>query len=79
MMKFKDSKLIQKLINNYYIDFGSESTGIHDFLELEEFQAYSKTYKKLKEGYYPKKILLIGYPKSDKPIYLVFKKIGGNK
>lgn len=75
-MKFKDSKLCSKLINNYTIEYGSSGIGFDSFLELEEFYAYSGKMNNLKVGYYPKKIIVVGYQKDDTPIYLVFKKHG---
>lgn len=77
-MKFKQSKLIMKLINNYSIDSGTEGVGLTQFLELEDYCAYSGKLNILKEGYYPKKIILVGNPEGDidKCIYLVFKKHG---
>lgn len=75
MMKFKDSKLCFKLLNNYQvIDKLSPEVKLTDFLDLDYYYAYTKTYKKLKDGYYPNKIFLVGY-KNDEPFCIVFKKI----
>lgn len=78
-MKFKDSKLCGKILNNYKYESGTDGVGLNKFLDLDEYYAYSGKLNSLKEGYYPKKIILVGYPDGDKDrcIYLVFKKHGG--
>lgn len=78
MMKFKESKLIQKLLNNYIIESGTLGVGLTNFLELDDYYAYTGKMNKLKDGYYPKKIILVGYPDGDidRCFYLVFKKMG---
>lgn len=77
-MKFKDSKLCIKLLNNYRYESGTAGIGLTNFLELDDYYAYSGKLNLLKEGYYPKKIVLVGYPDGDidRCIYLVFKKMG---
>lgn len=79
-MKFKDSKLISKLLNNYWAVSGTNGIGLTNFLELDDYYAYTGKMNKLKEGYYPKIIILVGYPDGDidRCFYLVFKKHGEN-
>lgn len=78
MMKFKLSNLCSKLINNYIIESGTPGVGLTNFLEIDDYYAYTGKLNSLKEGYYPKKIVLVGYPDGDidRCIYLVFKKMG---
>ena len=79
-MKFKQSKLCTKLLNNYIIESGTAGVGLTNFLELDDYYAYTGKLNLLKEGYYPTKIVLVGYPDGDidRCIYLVFKKHGEN-
>ena len=79
-MKFKYSKLISKLLNNYVIVSGTPGIGLTNFLELEDYYAYTAKMNKLKDGYYPKKIILVGYLDGDidRCFYLVFEKYGVN-
>lgn len=78
MMKFKYSKLISKLLNNYIIESGTPGIGLTNFLELDDYYAYTSKMNILKDGYYPKKIILVGYLDGDidRCLYLVFKKMG---
>ena len=79
-MKFKYSKLITKLLNNYIIESGTPGVGLTNFLEIDDYYTYTGKLTILKESYYPKKIVLVGYPDGDidRCIYLVFKKKGVN-
>lgn len=78
MKKFKDSALFRKLLNNYRLESGTEGVSLTNFLELEDYYAYSGKMNKLKDGYYPKKIIMVGYLDNDidRCIYLIFKKHG---
>lgn len=73
-MKFKDSKLFIKLINNYVIDFGSDCVGLNDILEVEDWNMYTGKFNILKETYYPKKIIVTGWLDEYTSFYIVFKK-----
>lgn len=73
-IKLKDTKIYIKLLRNYEKDFGTDGVELSNLADCDDYQFWTKVFKPISDGYYPKIIIGLFNCSNERASYIVFKK-----